>query len=230
MGNDLEDQVPRVASVEKPETVAARFNSKDRPGTPVGHHRVAEELGVPDRGDVTVRDVGAPESVEGNASGRAEQAAVDVEGAVLDGERDLVVLPAGRITGPGRGPGQNTGGKVRRSASQKVEPCQSGVDIQPRYAQGVIVEPEGRGPIRVGVLEHSVPPAPGVTEPVFELLLELLVERADFGVSRRKIKRAGKVPGFGVAIALLRVPPAMQVRHDRHRARVRSGCRAESGT
>jgi hypothetical protein len=48
----LEEQRARVARVEAAEAIAALLDVEERPGVAVDHHRVAEELRVPDRRDV----------------------------------------------------------------------------------------------------------------------------------------------------------------------------------
>jgi len=87
--DQLEDQEPPVAPGEHAEAVAPRLDVQRGPGVAVDQHRVAEELGVPDRRDVAVRDVGALEPVEEGPAVGVEERAVRVERPVLDGQRDL---------------------------------------------------------------------------------------------------------------------------------------------
>ena len=52
-----EDQEPGVAAVQHPEPVAARLDLQERPGPSVHDHAVAEELRVPDGGDLALGHV-----------------------------------------------------------------------------------------------------------------------------------------------------------------------------
>ena len=114
-----EDQEARVAAVQEAEAVAAGLHLEVGPRVAVDHHRVAEELRVPDRADVARPGRTPASGMKGiwscvrrpSPSKNArligeEERAVRVERAVLDGDRDLVVLRSRRIAGAGRGTGQ----------------------------------------------------------------------------------------------------------------------------
>ena len=179
--------------------------------------------------DVAVGDVGPGEAVEERAAGRVEERAVGVEGAVLDRERDLVVLPSRRIAERRRRARQHAGpGRSRGTAAQEVEAGRPGVDVQPGHAQRVVVVPEGRRPLVVRVLEDGRPgrPRPAPTAPG-ELRPERVVARCrSVAKPPGMLLRRRQVPGLGEAVALLGVCAAVQVGDDRHRAGVRPGRRA----
>ena len=64
----FEDQETRVADVQEAEPVAALLDVEERPGVAVDHHRVAEELRVPDRRDVARRPSQALSGMNGICS------------------------------------------------------------------------------------------------------------------------------------------------------------------
>ena len=99
---EVEDEEPGLAPVEHPEPVAPLFDVEVRPCAAVDHDGVPEELGVPRRGDVGVRDVGTLDAVEEGAGVGVEERAVRAEGPVLDGERRSRGSACG--TGTGRAP------------------------------------------------------------------------------------------------------------------------------
>ena len=97
-----QDQEPRVAAVQEPEPVATPLHLQIWPGGAVDDDRVAEELRVPDRGDVARATAGrvghkrdpqlrAIESLEEGAAVGIEELARGGEGAVLDHDRDLEI-------------------------------------------------------------------------------------------------------------------------------------------
>ncbi len=102
IGHELEDQEAGVAAVQEPEPVAARLDLQQGPGAAIDDHRVAEDLRVPDRRHVALGDVGTGEVVEVGAARRVEERAVRGEGAVLDGDRDLVVARPRGVAEGGR--------------------------------------------------------------------------------------------------------------------------------
>lgn len=89
------------------------------------------------------------------------------------------------------------------------------------------MEPEGRCPLVVGVLEGRGTRIPLQAVRIGELVPELVVERAHGGESRRNVVRAWQVPRFRVAVALLGGMPTVQVRDDRYGAGVRTRRRCE---
>jgi hypothetical protein len=93
---EVEDQEARLAAVEEAEPVATLLDLEERPRVAVDHDHVAEELGVPDRRDVAVRDIRTGDPVEELAAVRVKERAIDVERAVLDRDRDLSVRLVGR--------------------------------------------------------------------------------------------------------------------------------------
>ncbi len=109
---EVEDQEAGLAAVEEAQPVAALLDDLERPRVAVDHDRVAEELRVPDRGEVRVRDearVLRRGAVEELAAVGVEEGAVLVERPVLDRDRDLVVGLVGRelVSLHRRGPGQH---------------------------------------------------------------------------------------------------------------------------
>src|SRR5207247_9745201 len=83
-------------AVQKPEPVAGSLDGQELPRVAVDHDGVAEELRVPDRGELPLGDVIADDPVEERATVGVEERAVRVEGAILDRDRNLVVARAGR--------------------------------------------------------------------------------------------------------------------------------------
>src|SRR4029453_7929877 len=142
---ELEEQEARVTAVEEAEPVAPLLDLKEGPGLAVDDHGVAKELRIEDRRDVAraavtglVRD---ERDIQVGLGGRLmqlleegpivgiEQRAVGVEGAVLDGDRDLVVLGPGRIAQGGRRPWEDAGALVARAAAEQVEAGRPGIDV-----------------------------------------------------------------------------------------------------
>ncbi|MEW6268283.1 MAG: hypothetical protein AB1689_03175, partial [Thermodesulfobacteriota bacterium] len=97
--DETEDEEARIRAVQEAQPVATPLDVEVRPGAPVHHDRVAEELGVPDRRDVARRpgeralgderdlQLAHVEAFEERPVVRVEEGAVGVERAVLDGER-----------------------------------------------------------------------------------------------------------------------------------------------
>jgi hypothetical protein len=61
---EIEDEEPGLAAVEEPKPISPLLDHLERPRIAVGDERVAEELGIPDRRELTVRDVVAGDAVE----------------------------------------------------------------------------------------------------------------------------------------------------------------------
>ena len=93
---EVQDQEARLAAVEEAEAVAPLLDGLEGPGVAVDHHHVAEELGVPDRRELAIRDEVADDAVEEFTGIGVEQRAVSIEGTVLDGDGDFVVGLVGR--------------------------------------------------------------------------------------------------------------------------------------
>ncbi len=93
---EVQDQEARLAAVQEAQAVAALLDGLEGPGVAVDHHHIAEELRVPERRDVSIRNERPGDAVEEGARVRVEQRAVRIERAVLDGDRDLVVGLVGR--------------------------------------------------------------------------------------------------------------------------------------
>src|SRR4029077_8468302 len=88
---EVEDQEACLAAVEEAQAVPPLLDDLERPGVAVGDDHVAEELRVPDRGELAVWDVGAHQAVEELTRVGVEERAVAVERPVLHGDGDLVV-------------------------------------------------------------------------------------------------------------------------------------------
>ena len=130
----------------------------------------------------------------------------------------------GRIAERRSRAGERAADRVVRSAAQQVEAGGSGVDVRAGHPERVIVVPHRRRPLVVVVLEDRASRRPRLAEQPLSLAPEALVEGAGARESRRDVPgRRRQVPGLGVAVALLRGVPAVQVGDDRHRARVRGG-------
>ncbi len=91
---EVQDQEARLAAIQETDSVAALLNGLEGPGVAVDHDHIAEELGVPDRREVGVRNKAGKQScgtVEEFPGIRIEQGTVSVERPILNGDRDLVV-------------------------------------------------------------------------------------------------------------------------------------------
>ena len=106
---EVEDQEPRLAAVQEAEPVPALLDDLERPRGAVRDEHVAEELRVPDRGELAGGDVVGDDAVEERPGVGVEQRAVVVERAVLHGDRDLVVGLVRRelVVRLRRGPGEH---------------------------------------------------------------------------------------------------------------------------
>ena len=212
---EVEDQEARLTAVEEAEAVSPPLHIEVRPGVAVDHDHVAEELRVPDGRDVGARDVRTGVPVEEEARVRIEQRAVRVEGAVLDGDGNLVV-GLGRREGVVR-----LGSRTRKrrpgvvtqvphcavavgTTADDVEAGRAGVDVHPRHAQRVVVVPDRRGAIVVRILEGCVAGAPEEDTVLEERLLAEEVEPRPFSrVPSGDVPRVGQVPGLRVTVALV---------------------------
>ena len=167
---EIQDQEARVAAIEEAETIAPLFDIEEGPGVAIDHDAVAEELGVPDRRDIGVWDVRPSDAIEEGARVRIEERAVAVEGAILDGDRDLVVGLVGRelvVFFGARGRAAQPPCQcamsitaVTRAAADDEEAGRTGIDVESRHAQRMVVIPHGRSPVRVRVLEDGVAGSP----------------------------------------------------------------------
>jgi hypothetical protein len=61
---EVQNQETRLAAVEKPESIAPLVNGEEWPRVPVGHDHVAEELRIPDRGELPCRNQTMDDAVE----------------------------------------------------------------------------------------------------------------------------------------------------------------------
>ena len=196
-----------------------------------------KKLGVEDRRDVAAaapagavgdeRDVEIwlggrlVEPLEERSVVRVEERPVGVERAVLDRDRDLVVLDSGRVAGRWRRAREDAADCVARAPAQEVEAGGAGVDVRARHPDRVVVVPHGRRGLVVGVLKDGAARRPRLPVPRLGLRPERVVVRADGGVAGRDVVRRGQKPGLGKAVALLARVAAMQVGDDRHRPHVR---------
>ena len=199
---EVEDQEARLAAVEEPQPVAALLDRLERPGVAVDHDHVAEELRVPDRRELAVRDVGrarcrrrTPGCPGRTASRRS------LNDAVLDRDRDLVVGLVRRelVAFVGRGAGQH-GRRCRCGCPGP--PC------RPRARHGPGRSPPGpaytlsrvmpsawswyqqrRLALVVRVLEGGEARAPADAELRGRLAREEVVPRALGGVAGRDVAR-----------------------------------------
>ena len=169
---EVEDEEARLAPVEEAEPVAPLLHGLERPGVAVDHDGVAEELRVPDRGELPHRDVVLGKTVEEGPRVGVEQRPVGPERPVLDRDRDLEVglVRGERVALPGRGAGEHRHRPVAavphrlvtvRAAPDQVEAGRTGIDVQPGHPQRVVVVPVGRRPVGVRVLEGRVARSPG---------------------------------------------------------------------
>ena len=167
---EVEDQEPGLAAVQEAEPVASLLDGLERPGVAVDHHRVAEELGVPDRRERARGEV-PDDPVEELAGVRVEEGAVRVERSVLDRDRDLVVGHARRIAERRRRPRQHrrrglpaaaVEDHVVGPAADDEEARRPGVDVEPGHPQRVVVVPERGGAVEVRVLERREARPPGL--------------------------------------------------------------------
>jgi hypothetical protein len=157
-------------------------------------------------GDRVARELRHPVGVLGVvALVRDEQLPVGIERAVLDHERDDVVdrstraLPQPDRVEPGR--------QLKAGVDDEVGAGEAGVDVQPRQAEDVVVEPDRGGLLRVRVAVDG-----------------FVGGRAGHRVVRVALVRAvAREPGVGTAIDLRRHVAAMQMRNRRDRARVMIG-------
>lgn len=125
---ELEDKDTRIAAVQYPQAVAARFDRAVRPSPPVHHHAVAEKLGNPDRRHVAGRNIGPAEAIEEKARLRVEKRPVRIEGPVLDRKRDLI-LPARQDSGTIAARRCRMIGRI--IAADEVEAGEAGILISP---------------------------------------------------------------------------------------------------
>ena len=236
---EVEDEEARLAAVEEAEAIAALLDGEEGPGVAVDHDRVAEELRIPDRGERPFGDEVPHQPVEERARVGVEQRAVLVEGAILDRDRDLpvrlvrrelVVLPRRRAWKRRHEAGSRVEHSriAGRSAADEVEAGRACVDVEPRHAERVVVVPDRRGAVLVRVLEGRVAGPPLDAVRPGGLAGEEVVPGALGGVARRDVSCSRQVPGFRVAVAVVRhADGAVHVRDDRHRACVRAGCLRE---
>jgi hypothetical protein len=162
----------RVRAVEDAEAVLAGLHLEVGPDLAVHHDDVAEELGHPDRPLGSLALVRVPELAVGR------------EHPVLDREPDVV--------GPTRQPG-----RLVSRIGDDVEAGEPGVDVVSGVAEGVVVVPDGRRQLVVGVVEDFL-------LPVVALLGE-----------------AGSEPLHRRAVALRLGLAAVDVGHDRDAGRGR---------
>ncbi len=69
----VEDEETGLAAIQEAEAVAALLDVQEWPGVAVHHDHVTEELGVPDRRDIAIRDEWSSEFVEEIARCRIKQ-------------------------------------------------------------------------------------------------------------------------------------------------------------
>jgi hypothetical protein len=170
-----QDEEACVAAVEQAQAVAPLLDVERWPRGAVDDDRVAEELGIPERCDVTRTAAGRIghegdlqlrrlEPLEERAALGIEQRTVLRERAILNRDRDLVIRPSRRIAEGRRRSGQPGPVDVARAAAQHVEPRRPGVDVGAGHPQRVVVEPHRRCTLVVVVLEHGAARRPALTE------------------------------------------------------------------
>ena len=186
-----------------------------------------------------LRDVRSGHPVEELPGVRVEERAVGVEAAVLDGDRDLEVGLVRRegIAHLRRGTGQDgrTAGALVDDgrvailpATEEEEAGGTRVDVEPGHPQGVVVVPDRRGAVEVGVLERREPGTPRRAVGDRRPGLEEPIPGALGGVAGRDVPGRRQVPGFRVAVALVAdADGAVDVGHHRDRPAVPARRRPE---
>ena len=175
---ELQNQRARIAGVQEPEAVAALLDVEERPGVAVDHHRVAEELRIPDRRDIARAAVARAARDERNLqvlAARRLRRTRDRPGRTAShrrlNERSWIMIGISkwlvvRRTSPtdGAGPGSRaTRCVVGAIAAQQIERRQTGVQVRARDAERVIVHPQRRLPPDRSSSRTSRCPAPTAT-------------------------------------------------------------------
>ena len=174
----------------------------ERPGVSVDNQRVAEEFGIPDGGDIAVGDVRPGEAIEERTAVRIEKRAVGIEGAVLDDQRNLKS-------------GQLAPDLIARPVAQQVQSNRTSIDVLVHQAQGVVVIPQGRGSLIVGVLERGCAGFPVRSGTGSSDSLEVIVKGAFGEISGGDVPGRGQVPGLRVTVALVAGVSAMKMGDNR---------------
>ena len=166
---------------------------------------------------------------------RVEERSVDVERAILDRDRDLVVGLVRRelVVRLRRRAGQDGHAAVAgveddviRAAAHDVEAGRTRIDVESGHPERVVVVPDRRGTIGIRVLERRVARAPVHAEAGLRLAGEEVVPRPLRRVAGRDVPGRRQVPGLRVAVALVTdADRAVDMGHHRDRARVGSGRR-----
>ena len=219
VGDQRQVQEPRVASVQQPQAVTVLGDFQFGPAHPVHHHHVEEGLGLPERQHVRERrelDQKLPgiQPFEEGATLRVEERAVIIEGAVLDRHRNLPDLAAPRATRNvqvehvlrgGRRSREHAVEQVSRRlvVDQVVDPSpdqpeagRTGIDVGSRHAERVVVVPERRRRLGVGVREVGVAQVAGIRA------RGVVEEGAGGGKPPRDVPRFRQPPGLRIAVAL----------------------------
>jgi hypothetical protein len=113
--------------------------------------------------------------------------------------------------------------QVVGAPAQEEEAGRTGIDVQARHPQGVVVEPQGAGCLVVAVVGTGRAGRPRAAVPVLVRRGHPLVRRPDPGVLGRDGVGVREEPALRVAVALLVGVTTMQVHDDRHRPPVRAG-------
>lgn len=137
-----ENQCTSAATVEQSKAVLSFEDIEEGPDFAVDDHGIAEEFGVPDRWDIGRSEwvcvIGPGITIEVFSGGGVEEAAVGIEAAVLDSEWNFECTAWEIETG-------------FDFIADQVEAGESGVDIQPCGAHGVVMVPERGGGLIVVV-------------------------------------------------------------------------------
>ena len=173
---------------------------------------------------------------------RGRTGPVIVERPILDGDGDLVVGLVRRelVVRLRRRPGEH-GGRSGSAVEHGVVPVRAtadeeeaggaGVDVEPRHPECVIVVPDGRRPLIVGILGGREARPPRRAEPRGRLAGEELVPGALGRVADGDVTGSRQIPGLRVPVALVAHPDgAVHVRDHRHGAAVGARGLVEGGS
>src|SRR5687767_11333816 len=87
-----------------------------------------------------------------------------------------------------------------RTTTDDVEAGWSGIYVEASHAEGVIMVPNGRGPVFIRILENSESWTPGRAETCSSFALKEVVPRAFRSKTDRDVIGGRKIPGFRVAV------------------------------